>query len=143
MTDFREDPSSADDFEVEVSALNANGEADVAFLAQLPLGPDLYSSARTRRLVIGCCAVRTALLVLASVPALRGQALSLLGDTSMPTSTPVYFSYTQLFPSQPQPPRVGFWRGHVLHHQLSLRAARPRQVIPADHSALLETRRFR
>jgi hypothetical protein len=103
MQRFGDNPSS-DDFEVEVSALDdLEDETDPALAAQ-PLPASFPSSnPRSRRLVIGCCLVLAALLVLVSVPALRGQALSLFNGPASSTPTSVGVSSIQIFPAQPQP----------------------------------------
>ncbi|HLV98855.1 MAG TPA: hypothetical protein VKT82_09285 [Ktedonobacterales bacterium] len=104
MTNFHESASSADDFEVEVSALDErDSETDPAFAARSSSGPCHPTTTRTRRLIIGCGALLAALLVLASVPSVRSQALSLFDGGPSPTPGGGYFSYAPLASSQPLP----------------------------------------
>lgn len=95
MPDFEERFSPADDFEVEVSALDAD---EAAPIVQSSPGQSSSRQARIRRRLLGVSALLAALLVFASVPSLRGQALRLFGGAASPASGSGYFSYAPLTP---------------------------------------------
>ncbi len=103
MDHFQQSATSDDDFEVEVSALDSADEADTPFAAQVPPEPAHQSRARNKRLIVGGCALLAALLALASVPALRSQALGLFSSLASPTPAGGWFSYAPLTPTSLKP----------------------------------------
>lgn len=95
MRDFEKSLSPADDFEVEVSAIDAD---DAAPIIQSSPEQSLSRKARVRRLLPGASVLLAALLVFASVPSLRSQVLRLFGAAASPTPGSGYFSYAPLTP---------------------------------------------
>jgi hypothetical protein len=88
--------SSEDGFEIEISAIEPGQEDDTSPITWTAPQQGLSRPARARRLVVAASVVLVALLVLASVPSLRGQALSLFGSAASPTPPSVWFSYSSL-----------------------------------------------